>query len=51
MEGRNYVIPEDVRAVIFDILRHRLILSYKATVKKLSVEDVIQAIIDEVEVV
>lgn len=51
MEGRNYVIPEDVRAVIFDILRHRLILSYKATVKKLSVEDVIRAILDEVEVV
>jgi len=50
MEGRNYVIPEDVRKVIFDILRHRLILSYRATVKKIKVEDVIQTILDEVEV-
>jgi len=50
MEGRNYVIPEDVRSVIFDILRHRLILSYRATVKKIKVEEVIQTIIDEVEV-
>jgi len=50
MEGRNYVIPEDVRSVIFDILRHRLVLSYRATVKKIKVEEVIQTIIDEVEV-
>jgi MoxR-like ATPase len=50
MEGRNYVIPEDVKAVAFDILRHRLILSYKATLKNINPDDLIKNILNEIRV-
>ncbi len=50
MEGRSYVIPEDVRDVCFDVLRHRIILSYKATIKGLTSEDIIKEILEEVRV-
>jgi len=50
MEGRNYVLPEDVKYVVFDILRHRLILSYKATIQKISVDDIIKEILSSVKV-
>ncbi len=51
MEGRNYVIPEDVKTVAYDVLRHRLILSYKATIQKVKSEDIIDNILEEVMVV
>jgi len=50
IDGRGYVLPEDVKTVIHEVLRHRLILSYKATVKKLTTDDVINKILEEVTV-
>ncbi len=50
-QGRNYVIPEDVKTVVYDVLRHRLILSYKATIQKIKSEDIIDNILDEVNLV
>lgn len=50
-EGRNYVIPEDVKTVVYDILRHRLILSYKATIQKIKAEDIINNILNEIKIV
>ncbi|MDP2926156.1 MAG: MoxR family ATPase [Nanoarchaeota archaeon] len=50
MDGRNYVIPEDVRAVSFDILRHRIILTYKATISNISPEDIVREILNEIRV-
>jgi len=50
MEGRSYVIPEDVRAICLDVLRHRVLLSYKATIKGLTSEDIIKEILEEVMV-
>ncbi len=50
-QGRNYVIPEDVKTVVYDVLRHRLILSYKATIQKIKSEDIIDNILDEVNIV
>jgi len=50
MEGRNFVIPEDIKAVIFDVMRHRLILSYKATLRKVSPDDLIRNILNETKV-
>jgi len=49
-EGRSFVIPEDVREVISDILRHRIILTYKATIKGVSIEDIIKSLLEEVKV-
>ena len=50
LNGRGYVIPDDVRDVGFDILRHRLILTYEAQAEDISPEDVIEKIFRGVEV-
>jgi MoxR-like ATPase len=50
IEGRSYVLPEDVKKVVYDVLRHRLILSYKATIKKISPEFIIDEILNSIEV-
>ncbi len=47
---RGYVIPEDVRAVCFDVLRHRIGLTYEAEAENMSTEDVIGEILNAVEV-
>ncbi|MCM1377684.1 MAG: MoxR family ATPase [Clostridium sp.] len=50
LQGRGYVIPEDVRAVCLDVLRHRIGLSYEAEANNISADEVITEIIDKVEV-
>ncbi|CAI8215118.1 MAG: ATPase RavA [Flavobacteriaceae bacterium] len=50
LKHRGYVIPEDVRAVIYDILRHRIGLTYEAEAENVTAEDLISQIINEVEV-
>lgn len=50
LKHRGYVIPEDVRAVIYDVLRHRIGLTYEAEAENITSEDLITKIINEVEV-
>ena len=50
LKHRGYVIPEDIKAVAMDVLRHRVILTYEAEAEELSPEDIIRQIFDEVEV-
>lgn len=50
LEGRDYVSPEDVHAVIFDILRHRLILSYEAEAEGITTDQFIQELLRVVAV-
>jgi len=50
LKHRGYVIPEDVRAVIYDVLRHRIGLTYEAEAENIITEDLISQIINEVEV-
>ena len=47
---RGYVIPEDVRAICFDVLRHRIAVSYEAEAEEITTEDVIKDILNKVEV-
>lgn len=47
---RGYVIPEDIRAVCYDVLRHRIGLSYEAEAQELSADDLIREILNRVEV-
>jgi len=47
---RGYVIPEDVRAVCYDVLRHRIGLSYEAEAENIKSEDIITEILNTVEV-
>ena len=49
-EGRTYVMPEDVKSVAPDILRHRIILSYEAESDELSADDVIRNLLSAVPV-
>ena len=50
IKRRGYVIPEDVRAVCYDVLRHRIGLSYEAEANNLTSEEIISEILNTVEV-
>ncbi len=50
LQHRGYVIPEDVRSVIYDVLRHRIGLTYEAEAENVSTEDLLSKIINQVEV-
>ena len=50
IKRRGYVIPEDVRAVVYDVLRHRIGITYEAEAENVTSEDIISKIVNEVEV-
>lgn len=50
MQGRGFVVPEDVRAVSLDVLRHRIGLSFEAEANELSSDDIIREIINKTQV-
>ncbi|WP_317584340.1 AAA family ATPase [Segatella copri] len=50
IKHRGYVIPEDVRAVAHDVMRHRIGLSYEAEASKVTSEEIVSRIINKVEV-
>ena len=50
IKHRGYVIPEDVRAVVLDVLRHRVGLTYEAEAENITSEDIINKIVNVIEV-
>lgn len=50
LRQRGYVLPEDVRAVCHDVLRHRIGLSYEAEANNISSDEIITEILDKIEV-
>lgn len=50
IKRRGYVIPEDVRAVSYDVLRHRIGLTYEAEAENVTAEDIITEVLNAVEV-
>lgn len=50
IKRRGYVIPEDVRAVVHDVLRHRIGITYEAEAENISTETIISKIINQVQV-
>ena len=50
LKHRGYVIPEDIKAIAMDVLRHRVILTYEAEAEELTPEDIVRQVFDEVEV-
>jgi MoxR-like ATPase len=48
LQDRDYVDPEDVRAIVHDVMRHRLILSYEAQGEGVSADQVIDAVVEHV---
>jgi len=50
IKRRGYVIPEDVRAVAHDVLRHRIGLTYEAEAENVTTEDIIVEVLNKIEV-
>jgi MoxR-like ATPase len=50
LDQRGYVIPDDIKAIGRDILRHRIILTYEAEAEQITQEDIINRLFDEIEV-
>lgn len=50
IKGRGYVVPEDVRAVAHDVLRHRIGLSYEAEASNITSEEIVSKILNQVQV-
>ena len=48
LQGRGYVIPEDVRAIAKDVLRHRIGLTYEAEAEEMSSDDVVDSLLNKV---
>jgi len=49
-EGRTFVIPDDVKSVVYNVLRHRIVLSYEAESDELKADDIINQILKVVPV-
>ena len=49
-EGRGFVLPEDVKAVAFEVLRHRIVLSYEAEAEEMKADDVIRILLSAVTI-
>ena len=50
IKGRGYVIPEDVRAIVHDVLRHRIGITYEAEAENVTTVEIINKIVNEIEV-
>lgn len=48
LNNRDFIMPEDIKRVIYDVLRHRIILSYEAEAEDKKVEEIIENILDTV---
>ena len=45
LEGRDFVTPEDIHTIAYDVLRHRIILSFEALAENLTADDVIERLL------
>ena len=50
LHGRAHVIPQDVQDIAYDVLRHRIILTYEAESEQVTADDVIQKILDKIRI-
>ncbi len=50
IKRRGYVIPEDVRAICFDVMRHRVAVTYEAEAEEVTSEQIIQEVLNKIEV-
>lgn len=50
MQGRGYLIPEDIQEIAYDVLRHRIILSYEAEAEGITPDNIIEKILGKIKV-
>jgi MoxR-like ATPase len=48
LEGRDYVVPDDIKAMVYDVLRHRILLTYEAEAEEMTAEAIIRDILEQV---
>ena len=50
LDGRTFTLPEDVKALASDVLRHRLVLTYEAAARGVEADEILEAVLDHVPV-
>jgi MoxR-like ATPase len=50
LHGRGYVVPEDVKEIAKDVLRHRILLTYEAEAENVTTETIVDRLLERVEV-
>ncbi|UZR96214.1 AAA family ATPase [Chondrinema litorale] len=50
LEGRNYVLPEDIKEVAYDVLNHRILLNYEAEADGISSKYIVESILKKIEI-
>lgn len=50
MHGRGYVKPEDIRSIAYEVLRHRILLTYEAEAEQISSDEIITMILEKVQI-
>jgi MoxR-like ATPase len=50
LQGRGYVIPEDIKQVATDVLQHRVIVTYEAEAEDVTSTDIVRQVLDRIEV-
>ena len=50
LEGRGYVVPDDIKDLAYDVLRHRVLLSYEAEAEDITAEKLIENILEQVNI-
>jgi MoxR-like ATPase len=50
LQGRGYVVPQDIKSIGMDVLRHRVVISYEAEAEEVTAEDLIQRIFDTIRI-
>lgn len=50
LNHRGYVIPDDIKSIAYDVLRHRIILTYEAEAEEMNTDDIIKQILNTIEV-
>ena len=49
LRGRAFVTPDDVKAIAFDVLRHRVLTTYEAGAEEVTSDDVVRRVLDKIE--
>ncbi|GAA5041946.1 ATPase [Marivirga lumbricoides] len=50
MEGRDYVLPEDIKEIAYDVMNHRILLNYEAEADGITTKDIIQTILTKIPI-
>ena len=50
LQGRGYVVPQDIKTIGLDVLRHRIIVSYEAEAEETTSDDLVRKLFDAIEV-